>query len=62
MLVSVLTRDEGVADRRWDDRRVERRVVEDDEKIVIYKERRAATVETPWYREPQRWIESINPF
>ncbi len=54
-------RDQLMAERR-EERVIERRVLGDDEEVVIVKKRRPALEETPWYREPQRWIESINPF
>lgn len=50
-----------VAEQR-EERVVERRVLGPDQEVVIVKKRRPAPDETPWYREPQRWIEKINPF
>ncbi len=50
-----------VAERR-EERVVERRVLGPDEEVVIVKKRRTASDETPWYQEPQRWIEKLNPF
>jgi hypothetical protein len=55
-------REERWVERRWDDRKAERRLPEDDDEIVIFRERRRVPEERPWYREPERWVESINPF
>jgi hypothetical protein len=55
------SRDQRVAERQ-EERVLERRVLGPDEEVVIVKKRRTASDETPWYREPQRWIEKLNPF
>ena len=55
-------RNERFAERRWDDRPVERRIIERGDEVVIIEKRRPAAEARPWYREPERWIESINPF
>ncbi len=55
-------RNERFAERRWDDRPVERRIIERGDDVVIIEKRRPAAEARPWYREPERWIESINPF
>lgn len=55
-------RQERWVERRWDDRRVERRPSDEDDEIVIFRERRRMPEEQPWYREPERWIERVNPF
>ncbi len=54
-------RDQRVTERR-EERVVERRVLGEDEEVVIVKKRRTASDETPWYQQPQRWIEKISPF
>jgi hypothetical protein len=55
-------RQERWVERRWDHWRAERRPSDDDDEILIFRERRRAPEERPWYREPERWIESINSF
>ncbi len=55
------TPNQQVAERR-EERVLERRVLGPDEEVVIIKRRAPATEETPWYREPQRWIGKLNPF
>jgi hypothetical protein len=54
-------RDQRVAEQR-EERVLERRVLGLDEEVMIVKRRPAAADGTPWYREPQRWIEKLNPF
>jgi hypothetical protein len=54
-------RDQRVAEQR-EERVLERRVLGPDEEVVIVKRRSTAADETPWYREPQRWIGRLNPF
>jgi hypothetical protein len=55
------TPNQQVAERR-EERVLERRVLGPDEEVVIVKRRGPANEETPWYREPQRWIGKLNPF
>lgn len=55
-----LPRPERWVERRWEDRRVERRPADEDD-IVIFRDR-PAIGERPWYRQPERWLEGINPF
>ncbi len=55
-------REDHRADARSEERVIERRVLRDDEEVVIVRKRRSATADEPWYREPQRWIEGLNPF
>jgi hypothetical protein len=40
---------------------VERQVGEEDETVIIER-RRPSPESTPWFREPQRWIERLIPF
>jgi hypothetical protein len=50
------------ADRRRDEPLAERGGVGGNDDIVVFETRRPAVEVRPWYREPQRWIESLNPF
>jgi hypothetical protein len=49
------------ADAGGDERMINRRVLRGEEVVIVPKQRSSAA-EEPWYREPQRWMESLNPF
>ncbi len=59
-------RDRSIPNQRLAERRgeqaVERLAPGADGEVVVIKKPRTAADETPWYREPQRWIEKLNPF
>jgi len=55
-------REDRRADARSEERVIERRVLRDNGEVVIVERRRSATAEEPWYRGPQRWMESLYPF